>query len=103
PESCPPRSVGLLVRVSGHAPQQAGAHRVPAIRTRTIARERRSAPSIGLHPSNRSTGREGKTMLVETRSVTLEELDGMQALELPPREMLGLVTITITNVLNNLS
>ena len=42
-------------------------------------------------------------MLVETRSVTLEELDGMQALELPPREMLGLVTITITNVLNNLS
>ena len=40
-------------------------------------------------------------MLKET--LTLDDLESQFALELPDREMLSLVTITITNVLNNLS
>jgi organic hydroperoxide reductase OsmC/OhrA len=41
--------------------------------------------------------------VLEKRTVSIEELDAMAAVELPDREMLSLVTILITNVLNNLS
>ena len=41
-------------------------------------------------------------MLLEKNRVSLEELESEVALELPDREMM-LVTIVITNVLNNLS
>ena len=42
-------------------------------------------------------------LLEEKRPLTIDELDSQSAFELPEREMLGLVTIVITNVLNNLS
>ena len=42
-------------------------------------------------------------MLLEKRRVSLEELESQVALELPEREMLALITVIITNVLNNLS
>jgi hypothetical protein len=42
-------------------------------------------------------------MLLEKKRLTLEELDAQTALELPEREMMALVTIIITNLLNNLS
>jgi hypothetical protein len=42
-------------------------------------------------------------VLLEKQRVSLEELESQVALELPEREMLALVTIVITNVLNNLS
>lgn len=41
-------------------------------------------------------------MLAEKRRVTLDELESQVALDLPDREMM-LVTVVITNVLNNLS
>lgn len=41
-------------------------------------------------------------MLTEKRMLTDAELDSQTALELPDREML-LITVVITNVLNNLS
>jgi hypothetical protein len=41
-------------------------------------------------------------MLLEKKRVSMEELESQVALELPDREMM-LVTIVITNVLNNLS
>lgn len=41
--------------------------------------------------------------VLQKRTVSVEELDAMAAVELPDREMLSLVTILITNVLNNLS
>jgi hypothetical protein len=41
-------------------------------------------------------------MLLEKRALSLEEIEGQTALELPDREMM-LVTIVITNLLNNLS
>lgn len=41
-------------------------------------------------------------MLAEKRRVSLDELESQVALDLPDREML-LVTIVITNLLNNLS
>ena len=41
-------------------------------------------------------------MLLEKRAITTEELEAQAALELPSRDMM-LVTIVITNVLNNLS
>jgi len=42
-------------------------------------------------------------MLLEKKRLTPEELDAQTALELPEREMMALVTIIITNLLNNLS
>ena len=36
------------------------------------------------------------------QALTLEEMESEVAFELPDREMLGLVTVVITNVLNNL-
>ena len=42
-------------------------------------------------------------MLLEKKRLTLDELDAQTALELPEREMMALVTIVITNLLNNLS
>jgi hypothetical protein len=41
-------------------------------------------------------------MLLEKRAITTEELEAQAALELPSRDMM-LVTIIITNLLNNLS
>ena len=41
-------------------------------------------------------------MLLEKRALTLDEIDAQAALELPPRDLM-LVTIVITNVLNNLT
>lgn len=41
-------------------------------------------------------------MLAEKKALNLEELESQVALDLPDREML-LVTVIITNVLNNLS
>lgn len=40
-------------------------------------------------------------MLKEKRVPTVDELEAQFALELPEREMLGLVTVIITNLLNN--
>jgi hypothetical protein len=42
-------------------------------------------------------------MVLEKTALSLEELEAQYAAELPEREMLGLITIIITNVLNNLS
>ena len=41
-------------------------------------------------------------MLLEKKALSLEEIEAQTALELPDREMM-LVTVVITNVLNNLS
>jgi hypothetical protein len=41
-------------------------------------------------------------MLLEKKALSLEEIEAQTALDLPDREMM-LVTIVITNVLNNLS
>ena len=41
-------------------------------------------------------------MLLEKKNLSVEELDSQVAFELPDREMM-LVTIVITNVLNNLN
>ena len=41
-------------------------------------------------------------MLAEKRALSIEELEAQTALELPERELM-LVTVVITNVLNNLS
>lgn len=41
-------------------------------------------------------------MLLEKRAITTDELEAQAALELPSRDMM-LVTVVITNVLNNLS
>ena len=40
-------------------------------------------------------------MVNEKRTPTVDELEAQFALELPEREMLGLVTVIITNLLNN--
>jgi hypothetical protein len=37
------------------------------------------------------------------RTLTLDDIEAQTALELPDRHMLGLVTVVITNLLNNLS
>jgi hypothetical protein len=37
------------------------------------------------------------------KMLTMTEIESQTALELPERRMLGLVTVVITNVLNNLS
>jgi hypothetical protein len=50
-----------------------------------------------------AVSQKGEAMLLEKAPLTLEELDGQFAAELPEREMMGLVTIVITNVLNDLS
>jgi hypothetical protein len=42
-------------------------------------------------------------VLLEKQRLTLEELEAQTALELPERNMMALVTVVITNVLNNLS
>jgi hypothetical protein len=42
-------------------------------------------------------------MVLEKEALSLDELEAQYAAELPEREMLGLITIIITNVLNNLS
>lgn len=39
----------------------------------------------------------------EKQALTPDELEAQYALDLPDREMLGLITVVITNVLNNLS
>lgn len=41
-------------------------------------------------------------MIAEKRALSIEELEAQTALELPDRELM-LVTVVITNVLNNLS
>jgi hypothetical protein len=41
--------------------------------------------------------------VLEKRTVSFDELDRMAAVELPDREMLGLITVVITNVLNHLT
>ena len=41
-------------------------------------------------------------MLLEKRALTLDEIDAQAALELPARDLM-LVTVVITNVLNNLT
>ena len=41
-------------------------------------------------------------MVLETTALSLDELEAQYAAELPEREMLGLITIVIFNVLNNL-
>ena len=41
-------------------------------------------------------------MLLEKKALSLEDIEAQSALELPDREMM-LVTVVITNVLNNLS
>jgi len=41
--------------------------------------------------------------VLEKRSVSIEELDAMAAVELPDREMLSLITVNINNLLSNLS
>lgn len=41
-------------------------------------------------------------MVLEKTSLSLDELEAQYAAELPEREMLGLITIIITNLLNNL-
>jgi hypothetical protein len=41
-------------------------------------------------------------MVLEKTALSLEELEAQYAAELPEREMLGLITVIITNVLNNL-
>jgi hypothetical protein len=48
-------------------------------------------------------GRKEHRMLLEKEKTTLslDDLEAQTAVELPEREMLGLVTIIITNVLNN--
>jgi hypothetical protein len=40
-------------------------------------------------------------MLLEKQPLTAEELESQFALELPDREMMALVTVIITDVLNN--
>ena len=42
-------------------------------------------------------------MVLEKITLSLDELEAQYAAELPEREMLGLITIIITNLLNNLS
>ena len=42
-------------------------------------------------------------MIVEKKRLTSEVMDSQTALELPHRQMLGLITVVITNVLNGLS
>jgi hypothetical protein len=42
-------------------------------------------------------------LIAEKRVLNLEELESQQAVELPEREMLGLITVVIFNVLNHLS
>jgi hypothetical protein len=42
-------------------------------------------------------------MVLEKTALSLDELEVQYAAELPEREMLGLITVIITNVLNNLS
>jgi len=42
-------------------------------------------------------------MLLEKKRLTIEDLEAQAALELPERDMMALVTVVITNVLNNLS
>jgi hypothetical protein len=41
-------------------------------------------------------------MLAEKTALRLEDLEAQYAAELPEREMLGLITVIINNVLNNL-
>lgn len=41
-------------------------------------------------------------MVVEKTVLTAEDLEAQAALELPDREMLALINVRITNVLNNL-
>jgi len=42
-------------------------------------------------------------MLLEKRTLTLNDIEAETALVLPERNMMALVTVVITNVLNNLS
>jgi len=42
-------------------------------------------------------------MTLEKKRLSLDEIDGQTALELPNRELLALVNVVIFNVLNNLS
>jgi hypothetical protein len=41
-------------------------------------------------------------MVLEKTALSLDELEAQYAAELPEREMLGLITVIITNLLNNL-
>jgi hypothetical protein len=41
-------------------------------------------------------------MLLEKKRLTLDELEAQTALELPEREMMALITVVITNLLNGL-
>ena len=42
-------------------------------------------------------------MVLEKQRLSVEDIDSQAALELPKRDMLSLITVVITNVLNNLS
>ena len=42
-------------------------------------------------------------MVLEKTALSADDLEAQYAAELPEREMLGLITIIITNLLNNLS
>ena len=42
-------------------------------------------------------------MTLEKKRISREEIEAQTALELPDRELLSLVTVVITNVLNHLS
>jgi hypothetical protein len=44
-----------------------------------------------------------RTMLLEKKRLSFDEIEAQTALELPGREMLALITVVITNLLNNLS
>ena len=49
----------------------------------------------------KATSLEVLTMLVEKKPLDVEELEAQTALELPDREMMALIEITVIDVLNN--
>jgi hypothetical protein len=46
---------------------------------------------------------ERKHIVLEKRRVAIEEIESQSAFQLPKRDMLALVNVIITNVLNNLT
>src|SRR5438309_1704782 len=55
---------------------------------------------LGAAPAPRE---DSSMMTLEKKRLSLEEIETQTALELPNRELLSLITVVITNVLNNLS
>src|SRR5439155_9046587 len=60
-------------------------------------------PTRTPHATERSRRKGLMRMALEKTALSIDELEAQYAAELPEREMLSLVTIIITNVLNNLS